>query len=304
MALSLTCTCGARLEIDDKFAGQVIRCPDCHKELVLTPKTPQPLKTSGYALASVLLALIGAFTLIGPLLAMVCAWISLRHQARYPDQVGGKKYAHAGLILGGLFTLVSLAAFLSPEVLGVDGLFREIEWASKLDYPSELHFLKENKFSITRPNSSWGFYRHLGKNASPDRYDDLILVKPRQDAQVACLTIDLHDPEEPDDQLEHGLREFLSSELVDLIGNFRGKTPNLSPKIRDKKKLDSPKGTLIQEMLIDLNLGGYPRTFILRIIKVDGLFKLIVVAAGTRQQRFARLEPELRKIVESYKVEK
>ena len=33
MAVSLKCGCGARLEIDDKFAGKVIPCPDCQRPL-------------------------------------------------------------------------------------------------------------------------------------------------------------------------------------------------------------------------------------------------------------------------------
>src|SRR5579859_5391625 len=42
MAISLTCSCGARLEIDDKFAGQAIPCPDCQQPLNTAAATPVP----------------------------------------------------------------------------------------------------------------------------------------------------------------------------------------------------------------------------------------------------------------------
>ena len=54
MALSLTCSCGALLEIDDKFAGKIINCPDCNRPLNTAPPVPEPPLTSGFALASLL----------------------------------------------------------------------------------------------------------------------------------------------------------------------------------------------------------------------------------------------------------
>ena len=82
MPLSLTCSCGAKLEIDDKFAGKVIPCPDCHRELSTAPKVVQANLTSSFALAGLPLALIGAFTVVGPVLAIICGLIGLRHISR------------------------------------------------------------------------------------------------------------------------------------------------------------------------------------------------------------------------------
>lgn len=300
MSLSLICTCGARLEIDDKFAGQTILCPDCHKQLETRPPPPKPARTSGWALASLMLALIGAFTVIGPVLAMLCGWVSLRQQERFPAKVGGKNYAWSGIILGGCFFVLSLGALWSAEVFGIDGLMREIEWASKVDYPPDL-VVKGNDFSVTRANESWGILKHVGREISEEaQSDDRILVRPRVDAQVGCMTIEVHEREEPDVHLERALQRFLNSELVALLGNFQGKAPKLTPEARDKKKIEGPKGAMIQEMTVDLKLGGYPRTFLFRVIKVDHLFKINVIVGGTRRQRFARLEPELRKMLESY----
>src|SRR5580692_8101012 len=98
MPLSLTCICGARLDIDDKFAGQVIHCPDCNRSLNTVASAPEPAQTSGYALASLLLALTGAFTLVGTVAAVVCGTMGLAHIREAPERIGGKRIAQAGII--------------------------------------------------------------------------------------------------------------------------------------------------------------------------------------------------------------
>src|SRR5262249_15018942 len=107
MTISLTCTCGARLEIDETFAGQTVHCPDCQRPLT----TPRPERagalTSGVALTSLVLALVGAFTLLGTLLAVVFGALALRDIARRPDQVTGKGYAVAGIALGVFLTALT-----------------------------------------------------------------------------------------------------------------------------------------------------------------------------------------------------
>src|SRR5207302_8262451 len=101
MTLSLTCTCGARLEIDDKFAGQPINCPDCQRALQApAAKEATGRRTSGLALASILLALIGAFTVVGTLAAVVLGVLALLQIAGKPDRLAGKGYALAGILLG------------------------------------------------------------------------------------------------------------------------------------------------------------------------------------------------------------
>ena len=85
----------AGLEIDEKFRGQTITCPDCNKPLPTVQPPRVPKKTSVFALASPLLALIGAFTLVGPVLAIVCGGWALRDRqirrtARGPASCHGR----------------------------------------------------------------------------------------------------------------------------------------------------------------------------------------------------------------------
>jgi len=312
MPLSLTCSCGAKLEIDDKFAGKVIPCPDCHRELSTMAKVVQADRISAFALAGVLLALIGAFSVIGPVLAMICGGIGLRQIARHPEKVAGKRYAWASIILGGLFTALGVAGHLSPEILGIDGPFRELEWAKKLEHQSgELEFNNKDsnsvpvKFAITRPSRAWGVLRST--NSFQRTSEDLILMAPWQDAQVACMNdVDTRGPNpDEDDLLDEALEYLLKSELVQVVGRYPKTLPKLTVEQgRDKKKLESPKGTVAVELLIDLKLAGIERTVLLRAMRSDDrLGKMNVLAAVTRKSRFRRLEPELRKILDSYTIQ-
>src|SRR5439155_924587 len=154
MPFPIVCECGARLEIDEKFAGQTIACPDCSRPL-LTPVPPKPpAKTSGLALASFLCALIGAFTIVGTVAAMVCGVLALRGIKRAAEPLGGRNLARAGLILGGVFTLLSVAAFLSMERFGLDGLLRSLEMAGRIEYSNDPVSGESlnGRFTIDRPS--------------------------------------------------------------------------------------------------------------------------------------------------------
>jgi hypothetical protein len=316
MSLSLICTCGARLEIDDKFAGKVVTCPDCQRPLETTPPSAKAARTSGFALAGLALGIIGAFTLIGPILAIVCGVIGLRHIARSPTEVGGRRFALAAIILGGVFLLLGVGGHLSPEILGIDGLFREIEWAKKLNYSSEAQETAQEspnnqyKFTIERPNGSWAVLSHTGVPVAAASEDEsvktaLVLVQPWDEAFISCATLPSWDPKESaEDMLERAVAAFLKSEVILVQGQFPAtKSPRLTPTVRGSKVRPSPKSVVDQETLIDVNLGGYPRTFLLRVLKVQGQFKIHMVAAGTRSSRFSRLEPELRGAIDSFRVE-
>jgi DNA-directed RNA polymerase subunit RPC12/RpoP len=52
MGLSLSCTCGARFEVEDTVAGQSVACPECQQAIKVLPVRAARVRTSGYALAS------------------------------------------------------------------------------------------------------------------------------------------------------------------------------------------------------------------------------------------------------------
>jgi hypothetical protein len=122
MSLSLSCPCGARFEVEESYAGETINCPDCDRPVRVPNLERGPLRTSGLALASIILALVGAFTIVGTLAAIALGGVALATIVRNPDRVTGKGYAVFGIVLGILFTGVSLFAYASGNLLGLDRL--------------------------------------------------------------------------------------------------------------------------------------------------------------------------------------
>src|SRR5689334_16012982 len=102
--IMITCACGARFEVDDTLAGQEVLCPDCQQPLKAPAVDRPPQLTSGWALASVVLALVGAFTLFGSLAAVLLGVIALISISRHRRQVSGTGFAVFGICLGVLFT--------------------------------------------------------------------------------------------------------------------------------------------------------------------------------------------------------
>ena len=82
MAISLKCVCGARLDIDDSFQGKKIPCPDCNRLLDTNAPVGPPRRTSGWALAALILPLAGMLTFILPVAGIVCGILGLRQIQR------------------------------------------------------------------------------------------------------------------------------------------------------------------------------------------------------------------------------
>jgi hypothetical protein len=306
MTLPLSCACGARLEIDEKFAGQEISCPDCQRSLSVPPLPKPPSTTSGLALASFLLALIGAFTIVGTLAAMVCGFLALRAIERSPQPLGGKYLARAGLIMGGVFMLLTVAAFFTMERFGLDGLLRSLELAGSIEY-GDVMTLHTNSptgggFAMERPSLAWGKLKS-SNTAAPDGGDnlqDLTLFNVWEDAQIVCLGkwFDRKMPLETCRQ--EGLAMFQNCRLVKMLARVPQQAP--PPPVGDMRELRQLADSDIQEFYLDLRLGGIDRTFLVRVLR-DGS-QIYVVAGGARKKRFGKLEEQLQAAVEKFKPEK
>src|SRR5207248_9870045 len=120
MPLLLTCSFGARFEVEDSQAGQMITCPACDRPLTAPGLDRVPLRTSGLAIASVVLALVGAFTLLGTLAAVALGGVALINIAQNPDRVTGKGYAIFGIVAGIIFTGLTLFAFTRGDWFGLE----------------------------------------------------------------------------------------------------------------------------------------------------------------------------------------
>ncbi len=289
MPISLTCSCGARLEIDDKFAGQVIPCPDCQKPLNTTPEPAErDVPVSGLALTSLILALVGAVTVVGSVAAVVVGYLAQRQIARAPDKVAGLNFARAGMILGGVFTLLTLGALLSSEVLGVDALLREYLYAGELDYNADAGGFyrvtrsKDDPVGLQRPSAAWAKLK-----PPPNQKDLLTLVNLWEDAHLVCLEV---REETVQAAKEKAAEVFRGSDLYHTLSRGAHE-PSPEPEAKPVPNSD--------DLSLDVRLGGYERTFLLRVVKLGP--DLYLLAGGARHNRFPRVAGELRKSFDSFK---
>jgi hypothetical protein len=307
MPLSITCACGARLEFDDRFAGQAIPCPDCQAPLHLpTPEPQRQLRVSGLAVISLTVALVGAFTLVGALAGVVLGILARRRIEREPQRWSGLVYARAAILVGSAGTALTLLTMCLPEFLHQGALLREFKWARRLDYtfsgakdPQLKKAISGGGFDLTCtiPSPQWGVWQ---PSISEGEYstDLVILVNAWNDAQIACQSVSSMDPDDLKDwdtTRAKGLERFARSELVHLLS--RNSKAAKEPKPRDVKTLDDT----TQEMFVDLRLGGVDRTFTLRMCKKAGS-RLLILVGGTRSYRFAGMQDEFRKTFDSFRL--
>ena len=292
MPISLTCTCGARLDIDDKFAGQTIPCPDCHKPLVAEPPAPpppDPTSTSGLAVLSLLLALVGAFTVVGTLAAMACGAIAYRRVSKRGSTVGGARLAQAGMILGAVFTVISLGAYASRSLLGLDGVLRQYVWSSKLKYDAALTVSKnrgaDDRYSIDRPSASWGLL------SGTTETDVLMLVNPREDAHIFWLADTVGVNEDPASLRARAISVFRGSNLVKMVG----RVPDMESDSSKERVIDDSR------FFYDTVVGGIQRTFLFRLERRHDYLNVLV--GGARAHQFERLKSQFDNTLGSFKQE-
>jgi hypothetical protein len=159
MSLSLICACGARIPLDDALAGTEVACPEC-QQLLKAPAVAQSpaVRTSAFALASLVLALVGAFTLVGTLAAIACGLIAVATILRDRERLAGLGFAVAGIALGFLFTALTAFALFGPKSFSVGDWVREKNMAGFVDHSGPLEVAAKG-CTITRPGETWGVAR-------------------------------------------------------------------------------------------------------------------------------------------------
>lgn len=300
MTLAINCTCGAHLELDDRFAGQTIQCPDCKKSLQAPSLTSPSQRTSGLALASLILALVGAFTVIGTLAAVVLGVVALRQIARKPDQLTGRRFALAGMGAGVLLTAVSLFAYLKTDLFGLDRLLRSPMWAGKLDYNESLE-IAAGTIIVKRPNHHWGHYRPRETQdnfGQPTRSEFVILVNLKDDAHAIAFSFPKGQlPDNMEDYRKAAIPKFLHSELIRLLTPKRGADSLPEHSYREIKEIPFENGKSKEDLLLDVRLGRHERTFLVRYFASGD--EIYVLAVGTRKKSFR--ENQFQGFVESFK---
>lgn len=264
MPISVTCACGARLEIDEKFLGKEVPCPDCQRPLpTQAPVQPPPLelpdnrRTSGLAVASLAVGLVGMFTIVGSLAAIGLGVWAARVINR-DKKLDGLRLARAGTAVGGVGLALTLLVLITP--LGLDALYRELAFAFLGRTTYGLGTTIENAgqdFVVKRPSvGHWGVFVH-GTQSSDAPVDDLLVVNIWADAYMAGQHIKDGGLDDDEETIKNKIVERVrKSELVNLIGRLgRAQAPEPA-NIASKKDKDD------REITFDLRLNGRDRRFL------------------------------------------
>jgi hypothetical protein len=306
-ATMLTCDCGARFEVEDTLAGQEVACPECQQPVKVPARHKVPLRTSGYALASVVVALVGAFT-PAALVAIglgVAGLVSIR---RHRERLTGAGFAVFGIVLGVVFsTLTGLALVLGFTGLG--GYIRERTLATQIDRTGPLKVTDPGAgFEITRPSEKWGktSVPHLD-DVIVDHFQsgrELVLVQPSHYAVV-------------DVQVERGAFQPLERWRDDVLAEFNPQRQvppgrphrfdddediplNMRAKLLESRRLEETDREGL-ETVLDVRVFGQQWRFLIRLYR-KGNGPVYVVRAYTQARHFAAREAELRQALDSFRI--
>jgi DNA-directed RNA polymerase subunit RPC12/RpoP len=291
MALSLSCPCGAAFEVEDTFAGQGIACPDCGAALRVPLPRPPQLRTSGFAVASVVLALVGAFTVVGTAAAAVLGAIALASIARHRDRLSGAGFAVLGIVLGVGLTAVTGFAFSRGEVF--DRL-REQAAAGQVDRSGPMEVVRpRDGYAITRPSHAWGvataeYAQQL------DAGDDLVLANPARNAFIEV-------------SLQNAGRQTLDQFRESFLNGYRAAGPGQRAhftdfSLREARRLPPLDGAEVAEVVFDVKLLGQSLTYQARLVKPRAGTTVYAVIAWTHRRRLEQIEPEVRRGLDSFRL--
>jgi hypothetical protein len=302
----LTCACGARFEVDDSLAGQEVLCPECQQPLKAPAPDRPPQLTSAWALASVVLALVGAFTVLGTILAVLFGIIALASIARNRERVTGVGFAVLGICLGVLFTGLTLFALSTGDLFGLDTWVRERTMAQQVDTSGPMEIVLGLKgFAITRPTEKWGQVRG---NQSDDpavsslQHDrDLLLMQVARYAFIDVRT--LRGPFRSLDECQDDvLAEFESPQRPSHFGEDDDEfQPPSRARLQVSRPLENKEGAEGRELIVDVRRTGQSWHFVIRLYRRKN-GTTYIVRAYTPKRHFSRIQGELETALESFRL--
>lgn len=302
----LTCACGTRFEVDESLAGQEVLCPECAQPLQAPAAARPPLVTSGWALTSVLLALLGAFTIVGTLVAIVFGIVALISIARHRDRLTGAGFGVFGICLGVLFTVLTFVALNAADVFGLETWIRERTMTRQIDTTGPLEVVQGIKsFAITRPTEKWG---QVQDNDSGDpavgifqnNLDLLLMQLPRH--AFVDVRVSRGFPLQTLDQCE---AEVLAEFETQRHNPFADDDDDFRPATRVQRlganRLAAKDGIEGRAMEVELRCGGKPWLVLIRLYRrEDG--DIYVVRAYAPKRRFDEIRGELVSALNSFRI--
>ncbi|MFO0968027.1 MAG: hypothetical protein U0793_20925 [Gemmataceae bacterium] len=306
MPISLTCSCGAKLEIDDAFAGKTIPCPDCQKPLSTAPPLPQPDQpVSMLAVASLIVALVLLLVPLGGLVAAGLAYFALRRIDASAGALAGRGLAKAGMVVGVSGFLVTIALIFFGPALRMDGFVRAIEYTGSLDYSkAELEkSIDSVRLTIRRPSDGWG--RVKLENVNALRSDHMVLYSPFEDGFLTVVSENIGQAAGRDDA-ERRRAALRLLERSDMVHVLMGAGRAAAAKERDLSFAEIPEDEFRdidgwgQYTFHTSALQGKPLTFLVRykMLTEDTLF---VLAAAVRSRNFDHAQPQIKEAMDSFR---
>jgi hypothetical protein len=293
MTLSLLCRCGVRFEVEDALAGQSIACPECQQTLAAPTGDRPAVRTSGWALASFVCALVLAFTGVGSLLAVLLGLVALIDVARNRGRVTGRGYALFGVIVGLLSTGVFAFAVSRQELIG--GMIRERFQAGQVDRTGPLEVADSAKtFHITRPSSSWGVAKDkTAADWNPDA--ELVLTRLGPTAYVDVVQAD---------RLGKSLVALRDEEIREYRTNFGFHHNVIGSRTvveSEKRQLTDAEGREIAEVRLEVRNKGQTTIYWIRVVGAGD--RAYILRGGGSPSAFAATREEIRQAFDSFRFE-
>jgi hypothetical protein len=302
MALTLSCSCGANFDVEDTFAGQTVSCPECHASLKAPVLRPGPLRTSGLAVASMVLALVGAFTLVGTLAAVLCGLAALVSIGRSGGRRAGVGFALFGIIAGVLFTGLTLFAYSTGELFGVGDQMRERMLGGRVEYSGPLEIVRPDPgFKITRPSEKWGVAK-ADLSREFQNTSSLLLVNAAKDAYVDVSVMNAVG-RGVDALRQDVIKSFEEDERKGKAGQGEDDMRRvMTVKVRDSRRVESASGYEVGEVVLDVRLPGQTLTYLIQVVKKPRAARAFLVRSWTARRRYAQEEADLRKVIDSFRI--
>ena len=297
MSLTLTCHCGARFEVEETFAGQELTCPQCQAPVKAPALAQGAVRTSYLAIASLVLSLVGAFTIVGTVVATLLGAIAIVRIQRHRHQLAGMGYAVAGILFGVVFTALLVFAVTTGEIFGIGEELRQRQLTGRVRDDPELEVVQKGAegFSITRPSHDWAIAKDELKRDLKVQDVALVLVHKRRDITVDIETLGqlFESADRYADELLEGYRHQGRDDPEKIL-------PKISDvKLRQKTTLANKNGAERVEMVVDMRVLGQPWTSLIRVVK-SSEGHIFVISARAHVRVFKQSEDDVRRMMESF----
>src|SRR5262249_37432444 len=180
----------------------------------------------------------------------------------------------------------------------IDGFLETGIVSSQVDYTGEREVTRPaKKFAITKPSPRWG----VAKESLIHQMEaecDVMLVNARKQTYVQVMVIEMNG---------EGFDEFVDAVIKSYkeehpAGRPIWEPPNSGFKLRDRRKLPPENGMQATELLLDLRVLGQDMTYLERVIQADGRDLVFRVRGWAPKRRFAQMEPEIRRALDSFRI--